>query len=354
MTSFHQNQTPSENRMGGKESPALPVVAILLSRQMRDQILSPEAQRQLAKVSKVRTTDADTLTREDLPALLHSAVVAVTGWGTPPLDQNLLGEHPELRLIAHTAGSVRKLVPGEAIGGTVQVSHAASVLADAVAEFVIGSALRALWHFDQLDDAMRHGGEWFDLRARYLGRTLGARTVGIIGAGYVGQRVIRLLTAFGSRVLVCDPVMTSEQAMALGVELTGLDDLLASSDIVSLHAPVLPETRGMIGASQLARLSDGALFINSARSALIDEAALLAELERGRIHAVLDVYDTEPMPHDSEFRSASNVQITPHVAGHTFDTHRQQGQAMVDEVKRFLNGESLEHEVTAAMIATMA
>jgi len=354
MTSSHQNRPSQKNRTWAEEGSALPVVAILLSEPMRGQILSPAALEQIAKAYQLRTVDTETLTRDVLPALLDGAVVCITGWGTPPFDHDLIRDHPSLQLIAHTAGSVRKLVPPEEIGQTIRVSHAAGVLADAVAEFVISSALSALWQLDQLDVAMRDGGDWFDLRSRYLGRLLGARTVGIVGAGYVGRRVIQLLKSFGSRILVFDPVITAEQASALGVELTTMESLLASSDIVSLHAPVLPETRGMIGARQFAQLKDGAIFINSARSALIDEAALIVELKRDRIKAVLDVFDTEPLPHDSAVRAMPNSQITPHVAGHTHDTHRQQGQAMVDEIIRFLNGDELQHEITACMVETMA
>jgi len=183
---------------------------------------------------------------------------------------------------------------------------------------------------------------------------LGACTIGIVGAGYVGLKVIHLLQAFGSTVLVFDPTVSPARAADLGVELRSLDDLLSSSDIVSLHAPVLPVTRGMIGAAQLARLRDGALFINSARAALVDEADLLSELQSGRINAALDVFETEPLPPDSPFRSLPNVILSPHAAGHTSDTYLRQGMAMVEEVGQYLRGEPLTYEVSAEMLPTMA
>jgi phosphoglycerate dehydrogenase-like enzyme len=110
----------------------------------------------------------------------------------------------------------------------------------------------------------------------------------------------------------------------------------------------------MISAAQLARLRDGALFINTARAALVDEDALLSELQSGRISAALDVFATEPLPPDSPFRTLPNVILSPHAAGHTTDTYLRQGKAMVEDVRRYLCGEPLVFEVTARMLPTMA
>ena len=110
---------------------------------------------------------------------------------------------------------------------------------------------------------MRAGEDWLPLRERHIGRLLGACTVGVVGAGYVGRKVIRLFSAFGARVVVYDPTLTAGDAAALGVAHRSLDALMAESDVVSLHAPVLPATHGLIGAHQLRCLRDGALFINT-------------------------------------------------------------------------------------------
>lgn len=343
-----------DHEMGIGSDDALPVVTVLLTKSMREQMLSPSAIDELSSVCRLRTISDDVLTASDLPSLLDDAEACLTGWGTPPLGGDILEQAPSVKLIAHTAGSIRKLLPNLELLQRLRVSHAAGVIADAVAEYVIAAALMALRELDHIDREMRGGWEWYDLRSRFPGRLLGAQTVGVVGAGYVGRTVIGLLRAFGTRILVFDPILTEEQASELGVELTSLEDLLASSDIVSLHAPVLPETRGMIGARELALLRDDTIFINSARSALIDEDALVEELKGGRIRAVLDVFDTEPLPADSVFRTLPGTRISPHVAGHSLETHRRQGQAMVDEIKRFLDGEQLQHEVTQGMLASMA
>ncbi len=335
----------------GKEKP---VVAVLMPEATQRNILSPDALDLLASFAQPRMPRSAELGPDDLPELLDGAVACITGWGTPSLTSGLLANVPDMNLVAHTAGSIRNLVPQEAMERGLHVSHAAGIIADAVAEFVISEALLGIRPLHDIDRGMRANEPWRDLRDRTMGRLLGACTIGIVGAGYVGLKVIHLLQAFGSTVLVFDPTVSPARAAELGVELRSLDDLLSSSDIVSLHAPVLPETRGMIGAAQLARLRDGALFINSARAALVDEADLLSELQSGRINAALDVFETEPLPPDSPFRSLPNVILSPHAAGHTSDTYLRQGMAMVEEVGQYLRGEPLTYEVSAEMLPTMA
>jgi phosphoglycerate dehydrogenase-like enzyme len=333
---------------------AKPTVAILIPEATRKKVLSPEALENLAGFARVRLPNGSSLTTDDLAPMLDGAVACITGWGTPPLSAHLLTDKPNVGLVAHTAGSIRNLVPVDLMEGGLRVSHAAAIIADAVAEFVISEALLGLRPLHEINIAMRAGEEWQPLRERTMGRLLGACTVGIVGAGYVGRKVIHLVRSFGSRMLVYDPLLSSEAATELGALPHSLDDLLAESDVVSLHAPVLPETRGMIRAAQLARLRDGALLINTARAALVDEDALLSELRSGRISAALDVFAAEPLPPDSSFRALPNVILSPHAAGHTTDTYLRQGQAMIEDVRRYLRGEPLVFEVSARMLPTMA
>ncbi len=329
-------------------------VAVLLAPEMRRKILSDEAERLLAGMGEIRSAGQEKLTEDRLAELLQGARACVTGWGTPMLTAELLARCPDLGLVAHSAGSVRRLVPDEAIAGGLNVSHAAIHIAEAVAEFVLAEILLHLRRPDGHDAGMKAGEAWFDLRANYLGRLLGACHVGLVGAGYVGRLVIGLLRPFGCRISVYDPYLSAGRAAELGVDSIGLDDLLSGCDIVSLHAPVLPETRGMIGTAQLTKLRDGCFFINTARAALVDEAALLAELRKNRFAAMLDVFAEEPLPAGHPFRGLPNLRLAPHAAGHTADTYHRQGLSMVQEVGRFLRGEPLRHRVTPAMLATMA
>ena len=246
-------------------------------------------------------------------------------------------------------------MPLEAIeSGRIEVTHAAIHIGEAVCEFVMAQVFTWLRQPLALAEGMRSGEPWFALRTRLLGRLLGEQSVGLVGAGYIGRMLIRQFRAFGARVAVHDPYMSSEEAARLGVALVRLDALLSESDIVSLHVPSLPETRHLIGAAELARIQDGALLINTARGAIVEEAALIAELRKGRFTAALDVYEHEPLPDDSPLRTLDNAILSPHAAGHTYETYRRQGMSAVDEVLRFLRHEPLQHRVTPRMLSTMA
>jgi phosphoglycerate dehydrogenase-like enzyme len=332
-----------------------PTVAILLTPKMRAQLIPPEAEARLAAAARVVAPAEGELAPEALGHLLDGASVAITGWGTPKLDEPLLDQRPDLRLVAHAAGSVRQLLPLAAIeSGRVQVTHSAIHIGEAVAEFVMAQILTWLRQPLALAEAMRAGEPWLPLRTRLLGRLLGEQTVGLVGAGYVGRLLIRQLGAFDARVTVHDPYMSAGEADRLGVTLLSLDALLAGSDVVSLHVPSLPATRHMIGAPELARIKDGALLINTARGAIVDEAALVAELRKRRFTAALDVYESEPLADDSPLRTLDNAILSPHAAGHTHETYLRQGASAVDEALRFLTNQPLRHKVTSGMIATMA
>lgn len=334
-----------------------PIISVLLTGKTRRMMLDDAAVAQLKALGEVRWSgDPDTLSASDADRLLDGATACLTGWGTPAFHPALRQRHAGLSLIAHSAGSVRKLTPPQLFDDGIRVTHAASMIAASVAEFVVAEALLAMRGIHRLHHGLRHGGEWLDVRDSVPQRLLGSQTVGIVGGGYVGRAVIRLLVPFGCRVLVADPMMDEAAAVRLGVTLVALEALLAQSDVVSMHAPYLPTTHGMIGARQLSLLRAGALFINTARASLVDEAALLAEISSGRIRAALDVFESEPLPVDSPFRNPAltNVTISPHAAGHTDDGHLNQGRAMVEEIGRHLRGEPLRYEVSRAMLDSMA
>jgi phosphoglycerate dehydrogenase-like enzyme len=188
----------------------------------------------------------------------------------------------------------------------------------------------------------------------YPGDLLHGQRVGLVAAGYVGRRVVCLLAPFAVDLSIHDPYLSDRDAAELGARRVDLEALFAENRIVSVHAPITPETRHMIGARHLALLREGAILVNTARSWSVDQAALLAELQRGRIWAALDVFDNEPLPQDSPFRRLANVVLTPHVAGRSLTTLRTQGEAMVEEIERWRRGESLRFPVTEAMLPIMA
>jgi phosphoglycerate dehydrogenase-like enzyme len=322
-----------------------PKIALLIPPARVPEVFTEAALARLGRLGRIVRADGTTPEiAADLPELLLDADVAITGWGAPPIPAELFG--PRLRLVAHAAGSVKRLVPEDVVRRGVAVSHAAHVIADAVCEYALALILVGLRRPHEMDAALKGGVAWRE--AGYTGaRTLAGRPVGVIGAGYVGRRVIALLRAFGADPLVYDPY-------ARDLPTVDLDELFRRSEVVTLHAPITPETRHLIGADHLSRLPDGALFVNVARAWLVDQDALLAELRRGRLWAALDVFDEEPLPADSPFRALPNVLISPHQAGYTRDTYMRQGLEMVEEVERFLRDEPLQHRIPPERYGLMA
>ena len=285
---------------------------------------------------------------------LRRAEVVFTGWGTPSLTP-LAEWTPQtfaVRLIAHTAGTVKSLIPRDGLERGLLVTHAAESLAESVAEFTIGAIIMARRQFVPSVNRLKAGQPRLPL-ARM--RELGGSTVGVIGASSIGRRVMRLLAPWDVTILLYDPYCPPPVAAEHGATPVSLDELMRRSDVVTLHAPVTPETIGMLGAAEFGAMKEGALFVNTARGRLIDPDALLAELRRGRIDALLDVTDpTEPLPPDSPFFALENCVVAPHMAAITVEARQRQSRYTVEETLRFLRGEPLRYEVTRARWDTMA
>lgn len=274
--------------------------------------------------------------------------VLVTSWSTQPFPPQCL-DGSRLRLAVHAAGSVRGLFPRTAVeGGLTVVQGGAEAMAEAVAEMAVTLTLGLLRNLHIHDRAMQGAREWADAGHGMLGRSVAAQRIGIIGLSRAGRAYARLVRGLGATALTAyDPYASDEAAAARGVQLAGLDELCAQSDVVCVCAPATPETRHLIGAAQLGAMPDGAVFINVARSSIVDDSALVSEVCSGRISAGLDVFDQEPLPADSPYYGLPNVVLTPHVAGGTVEARARQGRVVVAEIGRFLRGEQLEHEVSA-------
>jgi D-3-phosphoglycerate dehydrogenase len=186
-------------------------------------------------------------------------------------------------------------------------------------------------------------GEWRGelYRADLTGEELSEMTVGVVGYGHVGTKVVRILKAFGCKVFVCDPyVQLSVVDIKDGVEHVSLERILADSDVVTLHARVTEETRGFIGAEQFAAMKPGSYFVNTARGPLVDYAALTDALRSRHLRgAAIETFGIEPVPTDWELLRLDNVTLTPHIAGASVKTVKIAAEAAAEEVRRFLAGE---------------
>lgn len=279
----------------------------------------------------------------------------VTSWSTLPFGADLV-TGPRLKIAVHAGGSVKALFPPELLDGGLRLTQGgADAMAPAVAEMAVALSLALLRNIHRHDRALWSGGDWAAAGHGMLGRSLGARNIGIVGLSRAGIEFARMVTGLGaSELRAYDPYASPEVAEDLGVTLLSLDALFESCDLVSVHVPSTPETRHLIGGRQLGLLRDGAILINTARSSSVDQAALLTELAFGRINAGLDVFDEEPLPASSPFLGLDNVIVTPHVAGGTREARLAQGRTVAEELGRFARGEPLLYEVTPGNYGRLA
>jgi len=292
------------------------------------------------------------------PALadrLAGVEVLLTGWGAPQLDADLLGRMPRLRAMLHCAGSVRALVSPEFWERGILATSAAEVNSAPVAEFTFAAIIMAgkKAPFIAADPASRRlNGLTAD---RYGELSNFGRTIGVVGFSRIGRRVVDLVRQLDDvTCLVADPFADPEEVAAAGGTLVALDDMLPRVDVLSVHAPELPSTRGMIGAAQLTALPDHATVINTARGSLIDTLALERECASGRLNAILDVTDPEPLPVDSPLYDMPNVMITPHLAGSLGSELFRMTDAALDELGRFAEGLDPREPVTEESIRLSA
>ncbi|MEZ2126160.1 MULTISPECIES: hydroxyacid dehydrogenase [unclassified Sinorhizobium] len=324
-----------------------PAIAFAMQPERTQHVLPPALIRRLETIGRVLDTDPmERFDDERARRLLGETEILVTGWGAPPVTSDTLAHAPHLKLVAHAAGTVKELLDNSVFEAGIRVSHAAQANALPVAEFTLAAIIFAgkqVFRFRDLYVADRDRNRTYPLQAEAIGNY--HRTVGIVGASRIGRRVMELLRPFDYRILLYDPMVDGREAQALGAEKADLDQLMRSADIVSLHAPSLPATRHMINAGRLARMKKGATLINTARGALVDEAALLDILQIGHIDAILDVTDPEIPERTSPFYDLPNVFLTPHIAGAVGLERARLGEMAVDEVARFVAGEPLLYEI---------
>jgi phosphoglycerate dehydrogenase-like enzyme len=323
-----------------------PTVVLVLAPAIAPGLVRPDHLERLRALCEV--PDPEPLPNFDDPragALLARAEILLTGWGCPPLTAEALAPAPELRAIFHAAGTVKNHVTDACWERGLVVSSAASANAIPVAEYTLAAILFANKRVFQLRQRYRQVRQ-FRLWAREepgLGNY--RKRVGVVGASRTGRRVIALLRPFDLEVWVSDPYFEAALAEELGARLVPLDELIAGCDVVSLHAPSLPETHHLLDRRRLALLPDGSTLINTARGALVDHEALKQELVSGRIYAVIDTTEPEVLPADSPLYELPNVLLTPHIAGALGDETERMVDLALDEIERFAGGEPLQHEV---------
>ena len=278
--------------------------------------------------------------RDQLLAGVRGAAALVTLLTDRIDDEALEAAGDGVRIVANCAVGYDNVSVEAAHARGVVVTNTPGVLDDATADVAFGLVLATSRRLVEADRFVRSGTEWIWGPRSFVGLDLSAGAVlGIVGLGRIGMAVARRAQAFGMRILATGRRATSEEAARLGVEAVDLTQLLAESDVVSLHCPLTPETRHLIGPDQLAAMKPTAVLINTARGPIVDEAALVDALERGVIGgAGLDVYEDEPRVHPGLLR-LENVVLLPHIASAGEATRDAMGRLAVDNVRAVLAGD---------------
>lgn len=283
---------------------------------------------------------------------LRDADFIFSTWGMPVLSEEFLAAAPMLKAVFYAAGSVKGFVTDEGWDRGITISSAATANSVPVAEFALAAILLSLkrfWHFSR---TMRSGG--VSNGGLFIPGAYHTK-VGLVSLGATGRATARLLKPFDVTLLAYDPFIPREQASELNIGLVPLEELFRECDVISLHAPWIPETERMITGKLIGSMKEGATLINTSRGAVVAEDEMIEVLtRRPDLSAVLDVTYPEPAAQDSPLRSLPNVVYTPHIAGSMQGECARMGMWMVDELRRFLAGEPLRCTVTRDQLARMA
>jgi phosphoglycerate dehydrogenase-like enzyme len=312
----------------------LDVVLTMRPAALADRLFDDTARRRLATVANVWPEVLEDLAAPEATKALERCDVLVTGWGAGFLTDAVMAAAPRLRAVVHTGGSATGLLGPAARERRMTLTDARAANGRPVAELSLALILLAGKRTLPSARLYTERRAFIDREQAFPRAGNHGRRVGLVGASCIGRQTIELLRPFDLAVSVSDPYLTDDDARDLGVRKVELDELMATSTVVSVHAPDIPETRHMIDARRLALLPDGATLINTARGALVDTDALVAELSTGRIDAVLDVTEPEPLPADHLLWSLPNVLLTPHIAGSMGNELSRLGDSAVAEVER--------------------
>lgn len=322
---------------------------------VRNTFVPADVQAALAEMGEVVYNELGRqYTREEIKAALGGVDVAVTGWGTPGITGDVLDNCDSLKIIAHTGGSVADLVDSTTYEKGITVICGNKLFAESVAEGTIAYMTSMMRRIPEYVQELRGDG-W---QLPYGNHTEGLfdRTIGILGVGAIARNLMEMLKPFRCKFLVWDDNYTVDPAYLASVNArqTSLEEVLTSCSIVSLHASMTASSHGLLGKREFMMMQQGALFINTARGAIVREDEMIEAFRaRPDLRAVLDVFVKEPVDTDSPLRKMPNVYLMPHMAGPTIDRRPAIGRALLADIRSFFAGGELVHAIGSAAASRM-
>lgn len=290
-------------------------------------------------------------TPQELAESLRDVEVAVTGWGTPKITGPVLDAANKLRLLAHTGGTVKPYIGEDAYARGLRATSGNDIFAESVAEGVIGYMLAGLREIARYNNEVK-AGHWPDA---FYNRGLMYKKVGLVGYGTITRKVVQMLKPFKVGLLVYSRYIDEAELKAHGMRQATLEEIFAQCDVVSLHSAMTDANRHMIKAEHVRRMKPGALLVNTARGGLIDEAGVFPVLNEGKVLAVLDVFEEEPLTDGkSPLCHMDNVTMMPHMAGPTIDRRPVVTGTVIGDIKAFLEGRPMAGEVSVEGMRRMS
>lgn len=321
---------------------------------VKNSFITPDVKEYLEANFNVKyNTLGRAFTQDEYKKELLDADFVLGGWGSPQLNEYVLDGNDRFKMLAYTGGSVADSTTPAVWEKGVKVSGGNELFAESVAEATITYAIMALRSiYDDVYNVKQ--GDWQGKNVKVT-RGIFDREIGIVGCGAVARHVMRLLQPFRcSFKVAADYTVDEEYLKSVNARQVSIEEMFSTCEIVSLHLSLTPQSRGTIGRELFEMLPQNAVFVNTARGAIIRESEMIEVLKaRPDIQAVLDVFEKEPLPIDSELRTLPNVYCIPHRGGPTVDRRRYIGLAMVDEMIRFEKGEPLKYEISSAAASRM-
>jgi phosphoglycerate dehydrogenase-like enzyme len=283
---------------------------------------------------------------------LGQAEVIMATWGMPPLNADFLAAAAQLKAVFYAAGSVKGFATDEAYGRGLLIFSARMANALPVAEYAAAAivlSLKQFWTYSRITRSSQSWGRTIPVAGIYHS------TIGLVSLGATGRRTAERLSHLDCNLIAFDPFVSQESVSDLGLRMVSIEDVFRLSDVVSVHTPLLPETRGLINERLLDLMKSGATLINTSRGAVIVESDLCRVLaRRPDITAVLDVADPEPPDQGSPLFTLPNIVLTPHISGSMGKEIEMMGRWMADELNQYLSNRPLSHTVSRELLSHIA
>jgi len=358
MSHLDANTIPDFDETAGRDRPGRltkerPKALFILGADSFQAIYSPQ---EISDLNKMADFIAPPQTRESIAAnssLLADVEVIFSGWGAPILDDTFLDAAPKLRAVFYGAGSIRYFTPEAFWRRNITITSAYVANSIPVAEYAVGAILLSLKHFWRYAVLTRRSEGWGTPARKVPGcfRSI----VGLISLGMIARRTLELLQPYDIRRMVYSSSLSQKEAAKMNFECATLDEIFRQADVVSLHTPDLPSTRGMINGRHFASMKEGATFLNTARGAVVNEPEMIEVLrQRPDLTAVLDVTHPEPPESNSPLLTLPNVVLTPHIAGSMGPECNRLGHYMLEEFQRYLAGEPLKWQISRELATQLA